>query len=506
VNTLGLGHRVKLNSPERTSFPVRQGIYNIRPRLWLRGRHICILSDSVALLLSLGISYWALLHLQARLHRMALSLFQPFELWPLMLLLAPIWLLTFAGMRYLRARRASISKVRRTVSLQFGLFGTAAVFLSMNSAPTSTCLAVLSGIALCFPLSILGRCVLVFLVESCHSPFAVPLVLIVGTRDGARDVVAQLRNADCNCRIIGCLDPDPSLAHGSLEGVPILGTTAVLRDFVFRNPVDMVIFASPFNAVPEAVGLATSVLELGLQVGFHSEDYLPDPLRTFGGEVSFGLFPGVPIVTLSTVSFRPIYSLLKRLLDIVVSVLALLVLSPLMLVIALLIKVISPNGPVLHRLDHVGINGRRIIGYKFRTMVPNAHSLKPQLMSRNKMTGPVFKIQDDPRIIPLGRWLRRYSLDELPQLYSVLKGELSLVGPRAPMREEAERFEYWQRRKLCVKPGLTCFWQVNGRSEISDFSEWVRLDLDYVRQASFLTDLKILLRTVPVVLQGRGAY
>jgi lipopolysaccharide/colanic/teichoic acid biosynthesis glycosyltransferase len=156
-------------------------------------------------------------------------------------------------------------------------------------------------------------------------------------------------------------------------------------------------------------------------------------------------------------------------------------------------------------LDWVGKNGKPFAGYKFRTMVPNADKLKDQLRQFNEMQGPVFKMRNDPRVTRLGRFLRKFSLDELPQLYSVLKGDLSLVGPRAPLREEAERFEFWQRRKLSVQPGITCLWQVSGRGEICDFDKWASLDLEYVEKASTLLDLKILLRTIPAVLSGRGA-
>jgi lipopolysaccharide/colanic/teichoic acid biosynthesis glycosyltransferase len=156
-------------------------------------------------------------------------------------------------------------------------------------------------------------------------------------------------------------------------------------------------------------------------------------------------------------------------------------------------------------LDWLGKNGKPFVGYKFRTMVPDADKLKQQLLAFNEMQGPVFKIRNDPRVTRLGRFLRRFSLDELPQLYNVLKGDLSLVGPRAPLREEAEKFEFWQRRKLSVKPGISCLWQINGRNEICAFSEWARLDLEYIQNASLLLDLKIILMTIPAVFSGRGA-
>ena len=184
----------------------------------------------------------------------------------------------------------------------------------------------------------------------------------------------------------------------------------------------------------------------------------------------------------------------------------LMLLSPLFLIIAFLIKMLSPRDPVLHRLNLVGTNRRPFVAYKFRTMVPNADELKPSLIKYNEMQGPVFKMRNDPRITVLGRFLRKYSLDELPQLFSVLKGDISLVGPRAPLEQEADRFEFWQRRKLCVKPGITCLWQVNGRNQIARFDEWARLDLEYIEKASFWLDFRILLKTIPVVIRGRGAY
>ena len=173
--------------------------------------------------------------------------------------------------------------------------------------------------------------------------------------------------------------------------------------------------------------------------------------------------------------------------------------------LAAVIKAASLEGPIFYRWAVLGKNRKPFVGYKFRTMVRNADALKPSLMQFNEMTGPVFKMRDDPRVTAIGRVLRKFSLDELPQLYSVLKGDMSLVGPRPPSRSEADRFQFWQHRKLSVKPGITCLWQISGRSKITDFSEWARLDLTYIRTASFRQDLKILLRTIPAVISGAGA-
>ena len=196
---------------------------------------------------------------------------------------------------------------------------------------------------------------------------------------------------------------------------------------------------------------------------------------------------------------------LKRLLDVLVAGVGLVLLIPVFLLLAVAVALDS-GWPVFYPWRVVGQRGRRFTGYKLRTMVREAEELKGQLAHLNEMTGPVFKIRGDPRVTRLGRWLRRYSLDELPQLWSVLVGEMSLVGPRPLSAEEFMRATQTQRRKLSVKPGITCLWQVSGRNEIGDFGDWVRLDLDYIGKWTLWLDLQILLRTIPVVVRGTGAY
>jgi lipopolysaccharide/colanic/teichoic acid biosynthesis glycosyltransferase len=200
-------------------------------------------------------------------------------------------------------------------------------------------------------------------------------------------------------------------------------------------------------------------------------------------------------------SFR--YRTVKRALDIFIAGSALLVLTPLFVVIALLVKLTS-SGPVFYRWNVIGRGGQPFRGYKFRTMVQNADQLKLQLLDRNEMSGPVFKLRNDPRITSVGRFLRKYSLDELPQLWSVLKGDMSLVGPRPAFPHEWVKYQPWQRQKLSVTPGITCYWQVNGRNQIRQFDDWVKLDLAYIENWSLTTDLKILWKTLPAVLRGTG--
>lgn len=195
----------------------------------------------------------------------------------------------------------------------------------------------------------------------------------------------------------------------------------------------------------------------------------------------------------------------KRLIDIAGSVLALILLSPILALIAILVLAFDGR-PVLYRWQVVGKDGVPFTSWKFRTMVTSADAIKSSLLVSNEMTGPVFKMRDDPRITRIGRKLRRYSLDELPQLFSVMKGDMSLVGPRPPLVIEYEQFSDWQKRKLSVTPGLTCLWQISGRNEIKDFDDWVRMDLQYIQQWSIAEDFRIMLRTIEVVVRGRGAY
>jgi lipopolysaccharide/colanic/teichoic acid biosynthesis glycosyltransferase len=194
---------------------------------------------------------------------------------------------------------------------------------------------------------------------------------------------------------------------------------------------------------------------------------------------------------------------LKRLLDIVLSAILLIILFPLLVLIGLAVK-LSSAGSVLYRWQVMGMGGVPFIGYKFRSMYRDADQRKAELLRDNEMTGPVFKMTNDPRITGVGRILRKYSLDELPQLWNVLKGDMSLVGPRPPLQSEYAHFSEWQKRKLMIKPGLTCLWQVSGRNQIKDFDEWIRLDLQYIAQWSLALDLLIIIRTIPVVIFGRG--
>jgi lipopolysaccharide/colanic/teichoic acid biosynthesis glycosyltransferase len=194
---------------------------------------------------------------------------------------------------------------------------------------------------------------------------------------------------------------------------------------------------------------------------------------------------------------------IKRLFDLAVAAALLVLLFPVLLVIGIAVKLTS-EGPVLYRWRVLGENGRPFVGFKFRTMIRDADALKADLLHLNERSGPVFKIMRDPRVTPLGRWLRKHSFDELPQLWSVLAGDMSLVGPRPVFPSEYQNFELWQMRKMSVKPGLTCIWQVDGRQHNPDFSDWARLDLKYIDTWSLWNDLSILFQTPMAIINGTG--
>jgi len=215
-------------------------------------------------------------------------------------------------------------------------------------------------------------------------------------------------------------------------------------------------------------------------------------------------FDGFPLLSFSTTPTNEALMFVRRILDVVLAGFILVTAGPLiMLPTAILIRLTSP-GPVLFRQKRCGLNGRQFVMYKFRSMVNNAEQLRVEVEGLNEMDGPVFKSSRDPRITTIGKIIRRFSFDELPQVFNVLRGDMSLVGPRPPLPDEVARYERWQRRRLSMKPGMTCLWQISGRNEVS-FEDWMKLDLTYIDNWSLLLDLKILLKTVPVVLLGRGA-
>jgi lipopolysaccharide/colanic/teichoic acid biosynthesis glycosyltransferase len=334
-----------------------------------------------------------------------------------------------------------------------------------------------------------------------------PYVLIIGSSLEVATLIERSgpQAEDSHHKLLGYVTLDePSTSSGNPD-IPCLGTSKILRDHIFRNPVDVVLLLSSMSPA-DCEELLEPILEIGLTLAVPKgvtvslkSELLEKTL------IRHQSFRGLEVTTMTTVRQSHGYLIAKRALDCLLSTIFLIVFSPLYLVIALAVKLTDPHEPVLYAWHVLGKNGKPFVGYKFRTMVPNADDLKREMLEFNEMEGPVFKMRNDPRTTRLGRILRKFSLDELPQLYSVLKGDMSLVGPRPPSAQEVEAYEFWQRRKLSVTPGISCLWQINGRNEIHKFSEWVLMDLQYIQTASFLLDVKIILLTIPAVLSARGA-
>ena len=321
-------------------------------------------------------------------------------------------------------------------------------------------------------------------------------ILIVGVNEEATRIRAKIESQQhLGFQVVGQLagpgEEDP-------EG-EAMGIADDLKRMVEERVVDEVILALPFERLREHEQAIAWCEEVGVSVHLKV-----DFVRTLFARTYPTVLDGIPMLTISSIPHDPAKLLVKRGLDLLCSMIGLLAVSPLLLFCALAIKLTS-KGSVLFTQRRVGLNGRIFILYKFRSMYADAEERKRELEAHNEMGGPVFKMKRDPRVTSIGRWMRKFSLDELPQLWNVLKGDMSLVGPRPPIPEEVHRYERWQRRRLSMKPGLTCLWQVNGRNRITSFEEWMRLDLRYIDTWSLKLDIKILLQTVPVVLLAKGA-
>jgi exopolysaccharide biosynthesis polyprenyl glycosylphosphotransferase len=302
--------------------------------------------------------------------------------------------------------------------------------------------------------------------------------------------------------LLGYLRFSEAPEDGVQSPVPDLGCVTLLRQILIYRPIHEVILAQPSDGGPWLRQVIDDCDGLGVPLQIIPEqllDFEPRTLRVLYSHTPLAL----PAVVLTTRHFDSNALFFKRLVDLVTSAVLLCLFSPVLVLVAVAVK-LSSSGPILYTWRVVGEQGREFTGYKFRTMVQDADMQRADLWRQNEMDGPVFKMAKDPRTTRVGRFLRKYSIDELPQLYSVLKGDMSLVGPRPAFRNELERYEFWQKRKLSIRPGITCLWQVNGRNKIHDFNDWVKMDLEYIDNWSLWLDFKILLRTAWVVVAGTG--
>src|SRR5450432_1023085 len=323
-------------------------------------------------------------------------------------------------------------------------------------------------------------------------------LLIVGIGPLGRHTGLEIRDQNDHRRVLGHLRFADEAIHDRLAA-EVLGTASDLEEVLKKHVVAEVFIAGNGDShraemqncirVLERFGIPFALPACGFRFGRARPEY---ERAVADGYIHY-----------LCVRHKPVQLAFKRLFDVGASAVALGLISPLMVTVAVLIKFTSRGG-ILFKQERVGRHGRPFHMLKFRSMVVNAEELKAKLMAMNEQAGPVFKMKRDPRITPIGRFIRKFSIDELPQLINVLRGEMSLVGPRPPVPSEVAKYEAWQRRRLSVRPGLTCVWQVSGRNEIS-FEEWMYLDMQYIDHWSLAQDFQLILKTVPVVLTGRGA-
>lgn len=329
----------------------------------------------------------------------------------------------------------------------------------------------------------------------------VKTLLLVGGGARGRRFAAQINlRQDLGYRLLGYLDNEATFAGQDIEGTPWIGTIEELPRIITTEVIDEVAIALPIKSQYSQIEAVVMMLEeQGITTHLLSDLFPQKLARSQSTDLD-----GLPLVSLHSAPLFSWRTEAKRIFDFAAATLLLLITSPALVLVALIIKLES-KGPILFVQERVGLNKRRFRMLKFRTMQRDAEARMSEIEHLNEKTGPIFKIRSDPRITSVGRWLRRTSIDELPQLVNVLLGDMSIVGPRPLSVRDATRMELaWQKRRFSVKPGLTCLWQVSGRSNLS-FDQWMQLDLEYIDRWSLGLDATILLRTIPAVVLARGA-
>jgi exopolysaccharide biosynthesis polyprenyl glycosylphosphotransferase len=324
-------------------------------------------------------------------------------------------------------------------------------------------------------------------------------VMVAGLGDAAQKVARELEEASqYGVRLTGFLadSNDPDVAEIQLEGRYPVRRLAQLPELLKQHIIDEIIFAVDSSRLAELEEVFLLCDEEGVRTRI-AVDFFPH----VNSQVYLDKLGTLPLLTFSAAPHDEIRLLVKRTTDMVLAGAALLLLFPVMLMIAVLIRLTSP-GPAIYRQERCGLNGRRFVFYKFRSMNDNAHEMLESVKHLSQRE-TALKIPNDPRLTSVGRWLRRFSIDEWPQLWNVLKGDMSLVGPRPAVPEEVDQYKRWQRRRLRMRPGLTCLWAVCGRDSV-DFETWMKLDMQYIDSWSLALDWKIILRTIPEVLSGRA--
>lgn len=320
-------------------------------------------------------------------------------------------------------------------------------------------------------------------------------ILIIGSGERAKHFIdLNNKNAEWNIEIVGILDEEDRV--GTVIGDnKVVGSLNDIAKIIEENVVDEVFFIIPRKWLSRVEDYIMLCEKIGIRVSIAADFFTPLITKLKTTELY-----GLPFLTIDTTLYNVWHLYIKRIFDISISLIVLIVNLPVFLIVAIAIKLTSP-GPVLFKQKRLGLHGRIFTLYKFRTMIEGADRMLDEVKHLSESRGPVFHSRKDPRITPIGRFLRMASLDELPQLLNVIKGDMSIIGPRPPLPEETKQYEKWQKRRLSLRPGIVCTWQVTKRFQ-PDFGEWMQMDLDYIDNWSLALDFKVFLKIIPAILRG----
>jgi len=458
------------------------------------------LLDILCIAVAVPAAYWTrdLLPVNTRGSLVPLSDYWPFLVFSMLLWIGATWFFQVYESFRTRSVWPEIGRITKSL-VAVALVQVAAIFF-LRLAEDVSRLFFGTFFVLAFALIVGNRAILRQIARSARrSGHNTRVFAVVGSGDLAHDVVATVADhPEWGLQFAGHVLLDEG-GRASAPSELVLGSVSQLGQILDDNVIDEVIFAVPRERLSSVEGAFRLCQEQGA-----GARVCLDLFDVGGAHVALGELDGLPMLSFNRAPTDEVALLFKRAFDVVSSAIALALFSPVLVAAAVAVKLESP-GPVFFRQTRVGKNGRPFTMLKFRSMHIDAEARLDSLRALNEVSGPVFKMKNDPRVTRVGSFLRRTSLDELPQFLNVLAGEMSIVGPRPPVPAEVRQYQRWQRRRLSVKPGITCTWQVSGRSDIS-FDQWMELDLAYIDTWSLWQDVRICLRTVPAVLLSRGAH
>jgi len=459
------------------------------------------LGELAVLSLLFFVTYW-LRQRTSALWGMELSpLLKYLWLWPVSLAVWSAFLWGFNAYRGFRSRTISAHGFGAGVVSALGVLALFAILTILKEHTINRSFVGLLGVVSFLGLFSVRVAGAAFLSHYTRKGYDRHYVLIGGTHAEAVALAQALESIRGGIyQVRGFVSEEGSEPDRPLDRWKVLGSYEDIPRLAKIEPVDEVYLLPQTGTLEGCREIVERCELMGIMVHLRLA-----PFERVISRLSVGEVAGAEYLTFSTAPRSGMMLSVKRLIDVTGALGMLALLSPALLLVGLLVRLTS-RGPAVFRQDRAGMNGRTFTLYKFRTMVEGAEQGRFTLESRNEMDGPAFKIKSDPRITRLGRFLRKNSIDELPQLLNVLKGDMSLVGPRPLPMYEVEKFDSWHRRRMTMRPGITCLWQVMGRNRVTNFAEWMKLDLEYVDRWSLGLDFKILARTIPAVVVGRGAF